>query len=275
MRGENVSGGNSPPGKSSNILWRILGNDTHNHNDGLNLHSHGHHQRRIPSQFSIWLSALQHMRLSKALEGIHVSNNAGLLILFLGFGVWLFVVYHVRHHDPLSAVIAPGTTTPAHKILSPHRQIDEQVVSHMSGALPLKVYTDTAHIFVPGSNTEVGVSEENGMQVNTADPSSQQGMDNGYMGSTGPGAAHGAESGPFTDPRFGSPLVRTGNAQINPVNTPSYPATSYRDGPFYSAPMPQPMPELNAPLAPAAQAQGSIAFRPSHDGTRMKMCVNR
>jgi hypothetical protein len=267
-----VSGAPSPPGKTSNILLQVLGNDTHNHNDGLNLHSHGHHQRRIPSQFAIWMSALQHMRLSKALEGIHVSNNAGILILCLSFGVWLFVVYAIRHHDPLAKQFT------AKKVLSPHRQIDERVVSHMSGALPLKVYQDSAHIFVPGSNTEVGVSEQQGLQINVADPSGQQGMDAQYPGSTGAGAAPAAESGPFADPRFGSPLSQQANTgtSANSISrgAPLYPANSFQSGPFYSVPMPQPQP-IPMSQAPLPQTQSTVSFGPSHDGSRLKMIVNR
>jgi hypothetical protein len=260
--------------KQSNILLQLLGNDTHNHNDGLNLHAHGHHhQRRIPSQASIWLTALQHMRLSKALEGIHVSNNAGLLILFLGMGVWLFVVYAVRHHDPLAKEIATGKN----KILSVHRQIDERVVSSMKAALPVRMSPDAGTIFVPGSNSSVSVSEEQGLQVNSS-PSQpfQDDLDKQNAGSTGPGAAAAARSGPFADARFGSPLNLSGNADILPPDSnlaaPLYPS-SYQEGPILSAaPQPQPVPALNTF---PGQSSGLVHFGPSNDGSRLKVFVSR
>jgi len=259
--------------KPSNIVLQLLGNDTHNHNDGLNLHAHGqHHQRRIPSQFSIWMTALQHMRLSKALEGIHVSNNAGLLILFLGMGIWLFVVYAVRHHDPLAKQI----TTGANKALSVRRQIDERVVSSMRGALPVHMSSDAGTIFVPGSNSSVSISEEEGLQMNPTPQLFQDDLDKQNASSTGPGAASAARSGPFADPRFGSPLNPTGNADILPPNsnlaTPLYPS-AYQEGPILgAAPQPQPFPASNTFTG---QSPGLVHFGPSNDGSRLKVFVSR
>jgi hypothetical protein len=254
--------------KASNIVLQLLGNDTHNHNDGLSLHSNGQ-QRRIPSQFSIWMSALQHMRFSKALEGIHVSNNAGLLILFLSMGVWLFVVYAIRHHDPLAKQI----TTGARRVLSAPRQVDERVVSNIRGALPVRMTPESGNFYVPGSNSVVNVSEEEGLQINPAPQPFQDDLDRQLQSSTGPGAASAAHKGPFVDPRFGSPLDQTGHADFSSgssdLSTPLY--QSYQDGPFVSPPQPS-LSQLNA-YPP--QARGPVSFGPSTDGVRLKMNVSR
>jgi hypothetical protein len=255
--------------KPSNIMLQLLGNDTHNHNEGLNLHAHGQHrQRRIPSQFSIWMSALQHMRLSKALEGIHVSNNAGLLILFLSMGIWLFVVYQIRHNDPLAKQIRSGA-----KALSAPQQIDERVVSKMKGALPVRWTADSGSFYVPGSNTSVSISEEKGLQVNQASQPFQDDLEKPSVGSTGPGAAAAARSGPFADPRFGSPLDQSGNADISQDNSnlasPLY-QSAYQEAPVLSAPPP------SFPInAYPTQSHGPVQFGPSNDGSRLKLFVSR
>ncbi|MFN8553777.1 MAG: hypothetical protein U0103_20075 [Candidatus Obscuribacterales bacterium] len=62
-----------------------------------------------PSQTPIWSSALQGMKLSHALEGVNISINGWFFIFYLLCILWLFIVYWIRHHEPLAnAVLGRG-----------------------------------------------------------------------------------------------------------------------------------------------------------------------
>lgn len=104
-----------------NFLSHLLGldHDSHHHHHGqegagtADQHEHGHQQPHITAQ-PIWSSALQSMKLSNALQGIVITPSVWLLLLFTGFVAWLFVIYWIRHHEPLiNAVIGTGAAQSA------------------------------------------------------------------------------------------------------------------------------------------------------------------
>ena len=55
-----------------------------------------------PSQSVMYSNALAGISLSEAFQGIRVTPNFLYLCLFAGFTFWLFVVYWIRHNEPLA-----------------------------------------------------------------------------------------------------------------------------------------------------------------------------
>lgn len=93
--------------------------------------------------------ALQGVKLSDAMAGIKLTPNFMFFLLFLGFFLWLFVIYWVRHHEPLANQVLG--TPKAH----PHKSaIDRQLVAGIKGAFPVQTSATTGEIYVPGSTPE-------------------------------------------------------------------------------------------------------------------------
>jgi len=285
-----------PPEKSGNFMVQLLEHDYHNNQNRFPFQQHQGQQRKAPSHFTIWASALKHMKFSKAFDGIQLTNNTGMLCMFLFFLTWLFVVYTIRHHDPFAKQIIVKTG----KVLSLHRQLDDRVVSGVKTALPVRMTQESGTIFVPGANTTVSVSEQQGLQVNDTSPPSSSGLPAAYspytypsstypstayssnQSSTEGGAAYAADSGPFVDPRFGSPLGQLSGTHITSSNTalpePIYPSVSFDNGPLAAPPLPQRPVFLEGSLPPLptqAQPQSLVTLGRSNDGSRLKMFVSR
>jgi len=99
-----------------------------------------------PQGSSTWTSALRGLKLSDALQGINVTPNTLFLILFLGMGLWLYVVYWVRHHEPLAnRVLGTGAAQSA------TAQADRRLVGRMRNALPFHTGPTTGALYVPNS----------------------------------------------------------------------------------------------------------------------------
>lgn len=108
-----ILGYNNDGGHHS-FLSHLLGLDHDAHHHGGH-HDGGHGGEGVqnagqnPSQTPIWTSALQGMKLSHALEGVNISLNAWFFIFYMICIFWLFLVYWIRHHEPLAnAVLGRG-----------------------------------------------------------------------------------------------------------------------------------------------------------------------
>ncbi len=111
-----ILGYNNNTGHHS-FLSHLLGldHDAHHHGGhGDGGHDHGHDGGhgdggQNPSQTPIWTSALQGLKLSHALEGINISVNVWFFFFYMMCIFWLFLVYWIRHHEPLAnAVLGRG-----------------------------------------------------------------------------------------------------------------------------------------------------------------------
>ena len=108
-----ILGYNNNTGHHS-FLSHLLGLDHDAHHHGG--HGDGGHGDGIqadggqnPSQTPIWTSALQGMKLTHAFEGINISINVWFFFFYAFCIFWLFVVYWLRHHEPLAnAVLGKG-----------------------------------------------------------------------------------------------------------------------------------------------------------------------
>lgn len=133
------------------FLSHLLGLD--GNDQAAHMHSH-HHQHtavqvdRTPQGSISWSSALQALRVSNIFHGLQVTPNTLFLLLFVGMGVWLYVVYFVRHHEPLAnQVLGTGAA------YSAAANADRNIVEGIRTAVPIRTGPTTGEIFVPGSTS--------------------------------------------------------------------------------------------------------------------------
>ena len=73
------------------------------------------------------------MKLKNFTQGVKPHINFWFFVLFLGFILWLFVLYWVRHHEPaVNAVVG----TKSGNFISP--SCDHRMVAQLSNALPYR-----------------------------------------------------------------------------------------------------------------------------------------
>lgn len=132
-------------GQHHGFLSHLLGLDGHDHGH------HGHHQLpggidQSPQSSASWTSPLQGLKLEHALQGINVTPNTLFLFLFIGMGIWLYVVYFVRHHEPLAnQVLGTGA---AHSATAAS---DRHIVAGIRNAVPVRTGPTTGEIYVPNT----------------------------------------------------------------------------------------------------------------------------
>jgi hypothetical protein len=129
---------------SHNFLSHLLGldHDAHGHAGGLH---GGDGASATPSQSTGWNSALQSVKISDALQGINVTPGFLFILLFLGFICWLYVIYWVRHHEPLANSVL-GVGAPMTRM----SQVDRQLLNGTKYAFPQHTTNETGDIYVPG-----------------------------------------------------------------------------------------------------------------------------
>ena len=68
------------------------------------------------------------------------------LLLFVGMGLWLWVIYWVRHNEPLANQVL-GTTNS-----SVQAHADRRIVDGIRKAVPIRTSTNTGKVFVPNGS---------------------------------------------------------------------------------------------------------------------------
>jgi hypothetical protein len=93
----------------------------------------GNAKSGIPSQATVWLSALKSMQLSSLFEGLAFTPNFKGFALLAGFAGWLFVIQYVKDHDqgPNKLVSHPSANFGV-----PAAHPDQALVSGTRGAYP-------------------------------------------------------------------------------------------------------------------------------------------
>lgn len=115
------------------------------HGDGGHDGGHGGHGDggQNPSQTPIWTSALQGMKLSHALEGIKISINVWFFFFYVACISWLFVIYWLRHHEPLAnAVLGRGAAK------YETAAADRRIIDNCRDATPLRT-SQTQAMYAP------------------------------------------------------------------------------------------------------------------------------
>lgn len=89
-------------------------------------------------------ASVKGVKLSDMLQGINVTPNFMLAMLFLGFTAWLFVIYWIRHNEPLANQVL-GTP----QACAPTAYQDRQLVKGLKHALPIRTSDRTGNFFTP------------------------------------------------------------------------------------------------------------------------------
>jgi hypothetical protein len=84
------------------------------------------------------------LKISHLFEGLTVSRNFKLLCLLASLVLWLFVVYWVRHHEPLLHQVMGNAV-----LHSPTADADRQIVNRVKGAFPIKTSPQTGSVYQP------------------------------------------------------------------------------------------------------------------------------
>lgn len=98
----------------------------------------------VPAKKSNFASIARRVKLSDAFQGINVTPNFLFLLLFVGFTAWLWVVYFVRHHEPLANdVLGVGA---AHSATA---EADRRLVAGIKKTLPIRTSHTSGDFYVP------------------------------------------------------------------------------------------------------------------------------
>jgi hypothetical protein len=101
---------------------------------------------QTPSQSVMYSNALAGISLSEAFKGIRVTPNFLYLCLFSGFTFWLFVVYWIRHNEPLANQVLG--TGPMHT-----RSVvdDRRLLNSVKDAMPFRTSQTFGDIYTPNT----------------------------------------------------------------------------------------------------------------------------
>lgn len=97
-----------------------------------------------PSQSVMYSSVLAGISLSEAFRGIRVTPNFLYLCLFAGFTLWLFVVYWIRHNEPMAnQVLGTGAVN------TRHTMDDRRLLNSVKDAMPFRTSSTFGDIYTP------------------------------------------------------------------------------------------------------------------------------
>ncbi len=85
------------------------------------------------------------IKFSDFFQGIKITPNFMFFLLFFGFFCWLFVIYWVRHNEPLANQVLGSPRAHSHKIAA-----DRKLVAGVKNAFPVQTSSKTGEIYVPG-----------------------------------------------------------------------------------------------------------------------------
>jgi hypothetical protein len=129
--------------QKSNLLSNLLGLDE-NPGQGMAQPLQGQATKEVERPQSGWGATLQSLKLSDALQGINVTPNFLFLLLFLGFAGWLWVVYWIRHNEPLANSVL-GT----HTAQSTTTHADRSMLAGIKKTLPVRTSNNMGDYYVP------------------------------------------------------------------------------------------------------------------------------
>jgi len=110
----------------------------------------GHHSLSIGnlSNDNMTGTDYQYFNLANLADGLKINMGFRFAILFIAFAGWLYVIYWVRHHEPLAnQVIGVNTCN------SPTANQDRSIMAAMKNCYVLKTTPDLAPPYVPCPQT--------------------------------------------------------------------------------------------------------------------------
>lgn len=87
---------------------------------------------------------IQYYNFQNLIEGLRINNGIRFSILFIAFFGWLYIVYWLRHHEPLKHQ-AIGMSTVS-TVTTPQ---DKSIIASIKNCFPLKTSADFGTLYVP------------------------------------------------------------------------------------------------------------------------------
>lgn len=110
------------------------GGHEHGHgHDHSHDHGHDHASEGGASTTPIYNAGLKGIKFSDLFKGINFTPNFSIAMFFLGYALWLFVLYFIRHNEPFANQVL-GTPNAG----APTVHQDRHIVNGVSNALPIK-----------------------------------------------------------------------------------------------------------------------------------------
>ncbi len=191
--------------------------------------------------------AVKHrIQLKDMLHGIKFTPNFMFFLLFFGFFLWLFVIYWVRHNEPLADSVLGTPKGNQRKAAA-----DRRLVAGIKNAFPVQTSATTGEIYVPNTPVPTQIAEPRMQQQVPMQPVQPQQLNyqNQYQANA-------------------SPLIVPAPQQSSSSYGNPY-GTSIGDGQNMQ------IPGVNAMTAvPVGQGNYMVGV-PSNSGTRVKTIVNR
>lgn len=247
--------------KSGKLISHLLGLD--------------HAQSSSAGTNSHVLAFFKSIKLSDLFQGVKFTPTFMFFLLFFGFFLWIFVIYWVRHHEPLANQVLGSSKADAQKALA-----DRRLVNGIKNAFPVQTSSSTGEIYVPGvapvppQQVQVNVAQQSmpaavqtaPTQGNVAQPQAYAG---GYQVSAAPVMLASPSSSASVPAQFGTAAA----APQVPLSTTPMPMNAYgRVVMPISAASPGAVPAASAYPAPHTNYMVGV---PSSSGPRLKTIVNR
>ena len=230
-------------------------------------------QSRSSSANAHAIAFIRNIKISDLFQGVKFTPNFMFFLLFLGFFLWIFVIYWVRHNEPLANQVLGTPKGDRHKTA-----VDRQLVAGIKNAFPVQTSSSTGEVYVPGSTSVPAQPVQQAIQTQMQAPLSQPAPVQsslqpqsfaGYQVSPAPVLANQSPTNAATAPaQFGTACA---TVQI-PANAPQLPPSAYGQSV---------MPGGVAPTAanpaaayPLSQSNYMVGV-PSSSGPRLKTIVNR
>ncbi len=245
------------------FLAHLLGLD-HDGGSAAGMHANAGHV----SQGAIWSSALQSVKFSDFTQGLRFTPAMGMACLYAGFIASLFVLYAIRHNEPMANAIL-GTAPASQGPSAYTNYTDRRVINRMRGSQSIRIaaFPDVGkpadklepapsffNFLPPAAHTELPESNDQ-----TQESTIQQPEANNKAPFGSPQADNSQEISST------QPLGGPGMSIAAPV---SMPLDSY------SLPTADPISSMAAQTAPGNLAKYAISTVQSGGGRKLKFIVN-
>ncbi len=176
------------------------GSDSHGHHESVH-----HHEAAQEGNASSTAAYNAGIKLSDIFSGFKITPNGITALFFIGYAAWLFVIYFIRHNEPLANHVL-GTPTAG----SPTSHDDRIIVGATKNALPIQAVGNNG--FYTPDKKHYAASKLNSLQEpfpNLGDPSN--------FSAQSEMARSGSTTEPMTQGSFGSaafgykPIATQGN----------------------------------------------------------------
>jgi hypothetical protein len=247
------------------FLAHLLGLDHDGGSATQGMHANAGHV----SQGAIWSSALQSVKFSDFTQGLRFTPAMGMACLYAGFIGSLFVLYAIRHNEPMANAIL-GTAPPSQGPEAYTNYTDRRVQNRMRGAQSIRIaaFPDVGkpvekpepapsffNFLPPAANTDLPHSDNASQETNEQQPQTNN------------------------NTPFGSPQANENQdvSSAQPLGGPGMSIAAPASAPLdsYTLPIADPVSVLSSQAAPGNLAKYAVSSVPSANGRKLKFIVNK